>query len=100
MPVTWLCPSCGRRVPESLDECRCGMQRPAAAAVARVAASRSRKLPKDVVILMVVVGLVLVGGVVALFFPYAPTRGIRILGTIDQKPPASPTPSKPKPPAR
>jgi hypothetical protein len=94
MAATWLCPGCGRRVPASLEECRCGSPRPSAAAIARVA-GRRQKLPRDVLILVVVLVLVVVGGLVALFFPYGPNKGPGLLGIVDKPRPlvaATPTP--------
>jgi hypothetical protein len=100
MAATWLCPSCGRRVPASFGECRCGSPRPSAVAVARVAA-RGEKLPRDIRVLLVVLALIVVGGLAALFFPYGPTRGTRLLGTVDRpRSPVPATPTPPPPPAR
>jgi len=90
MPPTWLCPSCGRRVPAQLGECRCGALRQSAAAAAVRVRARSQKLPRDVIVLLVVLGLVVVGGLVALFFPYPKNRLPRLLGIVD-RPRAAPT---------
>lgn len=60
----WKCPSCDRRVPASVDTCRCGTHR--SQAVAQVArqeiAKRRRSLPKELwlgVVVMIATLLVL-----------------------------------------
>jgi hypothetical protein len=96
MPPTWLCPSCGRRVPAPLGECRCGALRSAAVVQAARMQGRSQKLPRDVVALLVVLVLLVVGGLVALFLPYGRGKSIRLLGTLDRpRPAAIATPASP-----
>src|SRR5262245_6749935 len=93
MPATWLCPSCGRRVPASLGECRCGSPRPSVQALERATSSR-QKLPRDVLALAIVLGLVVIGGIVALFLPYGRGRALNLLGVLDRRPPqVTPTPT-------
>jgi len=102
MPATWPCPSCGRRVPAQLGECRCGTPRPSVQALQRSAAVR-QKLPRDVLALAVLLSLVVIGGLVALFFPYGRGRALNLLGVVDPRPsrsapaparsPATPTPT-------
>ena len=43
--VTWQCPRCGRRVPNRVDECHCGMGREAALAAAPKAVGRGPASP-------------------------------------------------------
>jgi hypothetical protein len=100
MPATWLCPSCGRRVPASLQECRCGALRSSAAAVRVAAARRRQTLPRDVLALLVVLVLVVLAGLVALFLPYGPNRLPKILGIVDKPRPAAATPAPQRSPAR
>jgi hypothetical protein len=60
--------------------------------------TRTQKLPKDVVALLVVLVLLVVGGLVALFLPYGQNRLPKLLGVVD-RPPAVPTVT-PAPPHR
>lgn len=89
MPPTWLCPSCGRRVPAQLGECRCGVPRTSAVVAAVRARVRGQKLPRDVVVLLVVLGLVVVGALVALFLPYGQNKLPKLLGFVDRPRPAA-----------
>jgi hypothetical protein len=61
----------------------------------RGAPGAKQRLPRDVVALIVVLGIVVLGGLVALFWPYGPNRSPALLGVIDRPPaPAhSPSPS-------
>ena len=95
MPATWLCPSCGRRVPASLEECRCGVPRSSAAVAAVRMQGRRQKLPRDVVVLLVVLVLLVVGGLVVLFLPYGRGKSLRLLGTLEQpRPTPTATPAR------
>ena len=63
----WSCPSCGRRVPRHVEECRCGVKRadlPPAATSVRTTASEPRTDRSG--ILLLIGGLVIGGGLVLL----------------------------------
>jgi putative serine protease PepD len=67
--ISWTCPSCGRRVPRRVDECRCGFQHaetPAAAPISAAApAAPQRHDANRIVFLSLLV--IVAGGIVALF---------------------------------
>lgn len=111
--VTWLCPRCGRRVPNRALVCHCGMtqeeaQRAAPVAAAPRAAARPRRglgldwgaiwrdLTWDMKALAIGVLLVAVLGLVWLFVPRRPERIVPVLGIVAPAPSPSPTP-KPTP---
>ena len=58
---SWVCPSCGRRVPTRFEECRCGFQRqalpPVVAEEVTEAPERRGPSPMVIVILVAAVGL-------------------------------------------
>src|SRR5581483_7652847 len=63
----WLCPACGRRVPERVDQCRCGSTRPSPAAPRVEPAAPPAASPRATLALarISVFGVILLSGVVA-----------------------------------
>ena len=118
--MTWQCPQCGRRVPNRVDECHCGVRREAALAapVANASARRGfplatmatpkvpvppqyrfswRGLPRDLKLLAIGLILVLVGSIAWLFVPWRPKPVVPLLGwsePLSSKPPPTPPPRK------
>ena len=101
--VTWQCPQCGRRVPNRVDECHCGVRREAALtapvanplargvpALATMATPQVplppqsrfswRGLPTDLKLLAIGLILVLVGSIGWLFVPRRPAPMVPLLG--------------------
>jgi hypothetical protein len=112
--VTWLCPRCGRRVPNREALCHCGASREEALAAPAPSAPvrRSprpplppsyrfswRALPRDLKFLAVVVVLVVLGGLVTLFAPRVPWQSKPVPPLLGWSEPPSPRP-KPTPTAR
>lgn len=115
---TWLCPSCGRRVPLRAAACHCGMTRARAeeladsqpaAAVAPAAARRARRgtsdrqealdaMTPDVKLLLAVGGLVLVAGLGWVAFGPRPEPYPSVLGYVDAAPPKAPPKPGPQAP--
>jgi hypothetical protein len=100
-PVTWTCPSCGRRVPTRVAECHCGVQRDEALRTARSAAAPRpsarggapprrgpsigwkkvwREAPRDVKAFAIGFVLVAVAAIVWLFVPHRPRPITPVLG--------------------
>lgn len=107
--TTWLCPTCGRRVPNRATECHCGMLQVTALAVVdpsvdppkeklriRTPPVRFRTMPKEVRVLGVVFALVILLGVVWAFVPRKPAPALPLLGTLDRLPSPPPTPQAPR----
>jgi hypothetical protein len=67
--ISWTCPSCGRRVPRRVDECRCGFQHAETPADAPIGAPQPSAPPRQdwhhVVFLSLLV--IVAGGIVALY---------------------------------
>lgn len=97
MPATWECPSCHRRVPENLDECRCGMMRAVAEASQARSAIQKQGLPRDVILWLGAMVVILLLGVLWLMRSSKPERVVPVLGYVDRPvptpPPRSPSPS-------
>jgi hypothetical protein len=101
MSTTWACPSCKRRVPLQLLECRCGMGRPARAVggqPANRAAARQALFSSNAdwgwLILFVVL---LIGAAVWAARAPSPEALPPLLGVLDRPRPApSPSPTAPK----
>ncbi len=112
--MTWQCPQCGRRVPNRVDECHCGVRRETALAAPAAEASLRAKpplgtmatpavpvppqyrfswrtLPRDVKLLAVGIILVLLSGIGWLFVPWRPKPIVPLLGW------SEPTSSRPLP---
>jgi hypothetical protein len=112
---TWVCPSCGRRVPLRAETCHCGMTRSRAAELAAVSPQapgvprRARgtsdrraaldAMTGDVKLLLAVGALALVAGLGWLVFGPQPEPYPAVLGFVDAGPPRGlrPTPP-PRPP--
>ena len=98
MVATWECPSCKRRVPNSVEECRCGWLRsrvpiavPRAGDLARGATRRSW----EIWVGLAIAAVMLAWGVYWIFRPPAPSPAQGILGFVDPTPPpASPSPKR------
>ena len=67
--ISWTCPSCGRRVPTRVDECRCGFQHAETPVDAPISATPPSAPPRQdsnsIVFLCLLV--IVAGGIVALF---------------------------------
>jgi S1-C subfamily serine protease len=66
--ISWTCPSCGRRVPRRVDECRCGFshaETPADAPISAPPPAPPRQDSNQIVFLCLLV--IVAGGIVALF---------------------------------
>jgi hypothetical protein len=94
MPATWECPSCKRRVPLSVEECRCGWLRsrvavapPRPSEPARGTTRRSWEVWAVVAVVVVCLGW----GVYVIVSPPAPSPAVGILGYVDPTPPPKPT---------
>lgn len=95
MPATWECPSCKRRVPLSVEECRCGWLRsrlPVAAPAAGAPARGTTARPWELWAVGAVLAVCLGWGVYLIFRPPAPSPAVGILGYVDPtpRPPATP----------
>jgi len=112
---TWLCPSCGRRVPLRAAACHCGMTRaraeelqaaePQAAAApprARRATSEGREvldaMTTDVKLLLALGAFTLLLGLGWLAFGPRPSQPPPVLGWVDSGPPKPPPTAPRKPP--
>jgi hypothetical protein len=91
----WTCPSCKRRVPGSLESCRCGFPK-AQAVRLQVVEAQKTEIPWQVKAFLAALVVVVVIGVVELFRPAAPTKIIPLLGYMDPPRP-SPKPYSPFP---
>jgi hypothetical protein len=98
MSATWECPSCKRRVPNSVEECRCGWLR----SRVPIAAPRPDDLVRgatrrswEVWVAVTFGALLLVWGVYWIVRPPAPSPATGILGYVDPTPPPSPS-ARPK----
>jgi hypothetical protein len=101
MATTWDCPSCKRRVPLSVEECRCGWLRsrvPIATPRPTDTARGAVKRPWELWVVLGVVVFCLGWGVYLIVRPPAPSPARGILGYVDPTPPprVTRTPS-PKP---
>lgn len=100
MPATWDCPSCKRRVPLSVEECRCGWPRgrvpvapPAKGDLARGATRRSWEIWVGLAVAVVA----LAWGIYWIVRPPAPPPAKGILGYVDPTPrPGAPPSARPK----
>jgi hypothetical protein len=99
MAATWECPSCKRRVPLSIEECRCGWlrSRVAVAPPRRTDAARgSVRRPWELWAVVAVLVVCLGWGVYLIVRPPAPSPAVGILGYVDPTPaPPKPRPAKP-----
>jgi hypothetical protein len=98
MPATWECPSCKRRVPLSIEECRCGWLRSRVAVAAPRPTDQVRGTTRRPWELWAVVGVVVVclgWGIYLIVRPPAPSPAVGILGYVDPTPP--PSTAKPRP---
>jgi hypothetical protein len=101
MSTTWPCPSCKRRVPLQLLECRCGMRRPAQAMAPAMGQPQRRPAPRggsgflasnsDWGWLLLFVAL-FVGSALWGFLVPGPPKPPPLLGVLD---PPRPQPSRP-----
>jgi hypothetical protein len=107
--ATWPCPNCGRRVPNRVSQCHCGTTREDAVRQAEVGAAvgsretvrKARRGPPirlgpltwDLKALLIGIALVLLLGVVRLFWPGEPERIVPVLGHVDATPRPGPTPT-------
>lgn len=105
--VTWLCPNCGRRVPNRVSQCHCGTTREdalrqaaAGAAVSPSARPRAARrgppirlgpLSWDLKALLIGLALVVLLGLVRLFWPGHSEPIVPVLGHVDATP--RPTPA-------
>jgi hypothetical protein len=101
-PTTWLCPRCGRRVPNRSGECHCGTTRiEAETVIARTPVHTGpradrfslRGLPRDIKILGGIVVLSAIGGLAWLIVPHSHTRTVPLLGFVDRLPSPTPMPT-------
>ena len=99
MPATWECPSCKRRVPLSIEECRCGWLRSRVAVAAPRPTDQARGATGRPWEIWAVVGVLVVclgWGIYLIVRPPAPSPAVGILGYVD-RPPPPPTTAKPRP---
>ena len=99
MPATWECPSCKRRVPLSIEECRCGWLRSRVAVAAPRPTDQARGATRRPWELWAVVGVAVVclgWGIYLIVRPPAPSPAVGILGYVDPTPPP-PSTAKPRP---
>ena len=94
---TWLCPHCKRRVPVTLDECRCGSLRVLAVQAETREAERVR-MPWDIWAALGVMALALILGVVWIFLPAKRNPLPALLGYSASAPTPQPTKAPPKAP--
>ena len=102
MPSTWECPSCKRRVPLSIEECRCGWLRSRAAIAPPRPSEPARGTTRRAWETWVVIGIVLVclgWGAWMIVSPPAPSPAVGILGYVDPTPPPPTTRPGAKTPA-
>lgn len=94
MSATWECPSCKRRVPNSVEECRCGWLRsrvPIAAPRPDDLARGATRRPWEVWVAVTFGVLLLAWGVYWIVRPPAPSPATGILGYVDATPRPSPS---------
>jgi hypothetical protein len=99
MPATWECPSCKRRVPLSIEECRCGWLRSRVAVAAPRPTDQARGAARRPWEIWAVVGVLVVclgWGIYLIVRPPAPSPAVGILGYVDPTPPP-PSTAKPRP---
>jgi len=95
MPATWECPSCKRRVPLAIEECRCGWLRSQVVVAAPRPTDQARgaaRRPWEIWAVVGVVAVCLGWGIYLIVRPPAPSPAVGILGYVD------PTPPPPRPP--
>ena len=107
--VTWPCPNCGRRVPNRVSQCHCGTTQEDAFRQAEMGATvsptgtprRARKGPPlrigpltwDLKALLIGIVVVLLVGLVRLFWPGQAEPIVPVLGYVDATPRPGPTPT-------
>jgi hypothetical protein len=101
MPATWECPSCKRRVPLSVEECRCGWQRsrvPIAAPRRSDPARGATQRRWEIWVGLAVAIVMLAWGIYWIVRPPAPSPATGILGFVDPTPapPSTRPSSRPK----
>lgn len=99
MPATWECPSCKRRVPLSIEECRCGWLRSRVAVAPPRPTDQARgstRRPWEVWAVMGALVLCIGWGVYLIIWPPAPSPAVGILGYVDPTPPP-PSSGTPRP---
>lgn len=117
-PHTWVCPSCGRRVPLRAESCHCGMTRARAEALQAaqppqadpvvhrrpsMVSARDRQeavaaMTGDVKLLLAASALALVAGLGFMMFGPKPKAVPAVLGYVDPGPPRPKATPEPKPP--
>jgi hypothetical protein len=99
VPATWECPSCKRRVPLSVEECRCGWLRSRAPIAAPRASDPARGATRrswEVWVGVTVAVLALAWGIYWIIRPPAPPPAQGILGFVDPGPPGPTPTARPK----
>ncbi len=91
----WSCPHCKRRVPGSLEECRCGFLR-VLAVQAEAREVEKARMPWDIWAALGVMALALILGLVWIFMPAKRNPLPALLGYSAAAPSPTPTP-KPRP---
>ena len=95
MPATWECPSCKRRVPNTVEECRCGWLKSTVPISAPKASDPARGVTRrrwEIWVGVAVAVVMLAWGVYMIVRPPAPSPAKGILGYVDPTPPPSPAP--------
>lgn len=96
MPATWECPSCKRRVPISVEECRCGWLRSRVPIAAPRPSDPVRGATRRGWEIWVGLGFALVllaWGIYWIVRPPPPSPATGILGYVDPTPPPAASPS-------
>ena len=99
-PGAWTCPSCGRRVPPRIDECRCGSPRPGEPVEAQPAEPPPPTPRASVPLSWAIGACLVVAGAVAFFAarPAAPRAPVPAVPAADARPaPGERPPSQPSP---
>ena len=89
MSATWECPSCKRRVPNSVEECRCGWLRsrvPVAAPQPGDLVRGATRRPWELWVGLAFGVLMLAWGIYLIVRPPAPSPATGILGYVDPTP--------------
>jgi hypothetical protein len=118
--VTWTCARCGRRVPNRVSQCHCGMSREEAEQLAPLPVVRPLPLTRprrrsrgldirwrdvwadltwDLRALVIGIVVILLAGVGWVFVPRTEAPIVPVLGVLAPAPSPSPSPT-PKPPAK